>query len=256
MKRIQTTIHKQSYFQTLLAAVMIGLLALCGTALADHDDGDLDAELIKNVQQTLNQKGFEAGPVDGIMGPKTQSGLREFQSAEGLEVTGRINGKTLDKLGIDHDEQSEGLLEKAGEGLASAGKAVGKATATAAKATAKGTKKAAKATAKATTTAAKKTAQGAKATGEATAEGASTAAEATAEGTSEAAEATAEGAETAAKATKQGVVEGSEEAADESEELLLGEDQDGQIEERIKSALKRTPWSTANGLMLRWKTES
>jgi peptidoglycan hydrolase-like protein with peptidoglycan-binding domain len=45
-------------------------------------------EKIKQVQQKLKDQGHDAGPVDGIMGPKTQAALKEFQSAKGLKDSG------------------------------------------------------------------------------------------------------------------------------------------------------------------------
>jgi peptidoglycan hydrolase-like protein with peptidoglycan-binding domain len=59
-------------------------------------------ETIRQVQQKLNERGFQAGEVDGQMGPKTQSALREFQQATGLPATGQLDQQTLTQLGIDH----------------------------------------------------------------------------------------------------------------------------------------------------------
>lgn len=190
-----------------LAAALVCLLALTGTALANLEEGTVDASLIKKVQQKLNQKGFDAGPVDGIMGPKTRSGLKAFQAEEGLPATGRLTEETLDKLGIERGDDA-GLLEKAGQGLATAGEAVGKAAKTAASATAKGATKAAKATAEGTEAAAEATATGAKAT--------------------------AKGAKTAAKAAKKGTVT----AVEVTEDALTGEDRDDEIRDRIEQRLK------------------
>ncbi|MGH7299783.1 MAG: peptidoglycan-binding domain-containing protein [Candidatus Rokuibacteriota bacterium] len=38
--------------------------------------------------------------IDGAMGPNTSSALRDFQQAEGLRVTGRVDAETRSKLGI------------------------------------------------------------------------------------------------------------------------------------------------------------
>lgn len=57
-----------------------------------------DAE---KVQRELNNRGHNVGPVDGLIGPKTQKGIQEFQESEELIVTGEINQETLDALGVD-----------------------------------------------------------------------------------------------------------------------------------------------------------
>ena len=57
-------------------------------------------EEIREAQRVLNKMGFDAGAVDGIWGPSTASAIRNFQQSRGLEVTGRLNERTLDELGI------------------------------------------------------------------------------------------------------------------------------------------------------------
>src|SRR5262245_9537161 len=55
---------------------------------------------VRRVQQALNARGFQAGPPDGVLGPATESALRNFQATERLEATGRLNRATLDALGV------------------------------------------------------------------------------------------------------------------------------------------------------------
>ena len=55
---------------------------------------------IRKIQQTLNSRGFHAGPVDGVMNPDTQAALRDFQKSENLEPTGMPNQQTLAALGM------------------------------------------------------------------------------------------------------------------------------------------------------------
>lgn len=55
---------------------------------------------VREVQQKLKQQGHDVGEIDGQFGPKTRSALREFQQAEGLQASGRIDQQTLEKLGI------------------------------------------------------------------------------------------------------------------------------------------------------------
>jgi len=61
----------------------------------------LNEQLLRDVQKELKAEGINPGPIDGIWGPKTSRGVREFQKAHGLEDSGQLNGKTLSALGID-----------------------------------------------------------------------------------------------------------------------------------------------------------
>ena len=58
-------------------------------------------EKVKAAQQALKDKGYDAGTVDGRMGPKTQAALRDFQKAQGMELTGDLDPKTTQALGMD-----------------------------------------------------------------------------------------------------------------------------------------------------------
>jgi len=53
------------------------------------------------VQQALKEKGHDPGPIDGLMGPRTSAALRDFQSKEGIEPTGKPDRQTLASLGVD-----------------------------------------------------------------------------------------------------------------------------------------------------------
>jgi hyperosmotically inducible protein len=52
------------------------------------------------MQQALKEKGFEPGPIDGVMGPRTASALKEYQKAENLKMTGQMDRDTAAKLGV------------------------------------------------------------------------------------------------------------------------------------------------------------
>ncbi len=68
---------------------------------------------VRQVQQALNQAGYNAGRVDGIWGPQTRSALSNFQESEGLEPTGQLNDRSLLALGISVSEFAAGEFEKA-----------------------------------------------------------------------------------------------------------------------------------------------
>ena len=52
------------------------------------------------VQQALTQLGYYHGPVDGVVGPQTETAIRWFQSVDRLPVTGQIDSATLRALRI------------------------------------------------------------------------------------------------------------------------------------------------------------
>lgn len=69
----------------------------------DQQAGAADSQQIRQVQETLSDKGYEVGPVDGIMGPQTSGALREFQQDEGLAATGQPDQQTLEALGVQEE---------------------------------------------------------------------------------------------------------------------------------------------------------
>jgi hypothetical protein len=76
--------------------------ASTGTAPSDQTN----PELVRSAQQALKQKGFDAGAVDGQMGPSTEGALRKFQQAQGLPQSGNLDQQTLSALGVNQDERS------------------------------------------------------------------------------------------------------------------------------------------------------
>jgi hypothetical protein len=56
---------------------------------------------LRQVQQKLNEMGYDAGQVDGIWGPNTQAAVRNFQHAKGLQATGTLDAQTADALGVN-----------------------------------------------------------------------------------------------------------------------------------------------------------
>jgi peptidoglycan hydrolase-like protein with peptidoglycan-binding domain len=62
---------------------------------------DFPPERVRRLQEGLTAAGFDAGPVDGVMGERTRAALREFQRARGLDPTGEPNQATLTELGVE-----------------------------------------------------------------------------------------------------------------------------------------------------------
>ena len=59
-----------------------------------------DNSQVSQIQQALNEKGYNVGSVDGQMGPKTKSALKQFQQAQGLQASGKLDQQTLAALTI------------------------------------------------------------------------------------------------------------------------------------------------------------
>ena len=55
---------------------------------------------VATAQRELNAQGYNAGPVDGIYGPKTRTALLAFQEEHDLEQTGRPDPDTLEAMGF------------------------------------------------------------------------------------------------------------------------------------------------------------
>ncbi|MDI9244085.1 lytic murein transglycosylase [Marinobacter sp. CHS3-4] len=61
----------------------------------------LSRQQILTLQQMLEKKGFDPGPIDGILGSGTRSAIREFQKANNLIADGFPGSQVLSAAGID-----------------------------------------------------------------------------------------------------------------------------------------------------------
>jgi len=55
---------------------------------------------IKQAQAILKTRGFYAGEQTGKLDTDTRAGLKKYQAAESLKVTGTLNKVTLEKMGV------------------------------------------------------------------------------------------------------------------------------------------------------------
>jgi peptidoglycan hydrolase-like protein with peptidoglycan-binding domain len=81
--------HKLLVSSTLAAALCLSPVAFS----QGHDT-------VRSAQQALKDKGFDPGPVDGIMGPQTHAAVRSYQEKNSLEADGRLGPQTLGSLGV------------------------------------------------------------------------------------------------------------------------------------------------------------
>lgn len=66
------------------------------------------SEEVRSIQTGLNALGYDVGPVDGLMGGRTQEAIDEYQREEGLSTTGEPSAELAARL--DGDQDSEVLL--------------------------------------------------------------------------------------------------------------------------------------------------
>jgi peptidoglycan hydrolase-like protein with peptidoglycan-binding domain len=67
------------------------------------------SEKTKQAQEALKAKGFDPGSTSGAMDAKTQQALRDFQKANKLPVTGVLDAKTAQQLGIAMESEQRSL---------------------------------------------------------------------------------------------------------------------------------------------------
>jgi peptidoglycan hydrolase-like protein with peptidoglycan-binding domain len=103
----------------LLNAALACALLVCATAFAQNSNTNAPAgntntstpkkrgpvfratkDQIKQAQDILRQRGFYSGESLGKLDPATREGLKKYQEAEGLKVTGTLNAATLQKMNV------------------------------------------------------------------------------------------------------------------------------------------------------------
>jgi len=103
------------------SAVLVAMTsAYGGTALSDMHPEEAQpdnaallaspgphAPMIEEVQRKLHERGFDAGPINGAFGSKTQAALAQFQLAQTLPVSGALDDDTLKALGVARNADAE-----------------------------------------------------------------------------------------------------------------------------------------------------
>lgn len=102
---------------TLLMTGMLGLSLMPRASAADRDD-------VKKAQQTLRDKGYDPGPIDGVLGHQTRAAISQYQQSENLPVTGHLDEQTAGKLGVG-PESIGGDFKGAGQQVGEGGEAAG-----------------------------------------------------------------------------------------------------------------------------------
>ena len=66
-------------------------------------------EQINQAQAILKSRGFYSGEQIGKLDEATREGLRKYQQAEGLKITGTLNKITLEKMDIALTEKQKAM---------------------------------------------------------------------------------------------------------------------------------------------------
>ncbi len=72
-------------------------------------------EQVRQAQEILRQRGFYAGESTGKLDPATREGLRKYQGAEGLKVTGTLNAATLQKMNVALNDKQKAWVAAHGQ---------------------------------------------------------------------------------------------------------------------------------------------
>jgi membrane-bound lytic murein transglycosylase B len=60
----------------------------------------LTKDQIRQIQERLIAEGVDPGPTDGVMNPRTEAALRQYQQKKGLPTSGTADDATLKELQI------------------------------------------------------------------------------------------------------------------------------------------------------------
>lgn len=66
---------------------------------AAADDMEMSQTEVQQMQETLRDLGYFSGPADGRRGPRTREALRDFQTDQGLPITGSLDPLTVSRIG-------------------------------------------------------------------------------------------------------------------------------------------------------------
>lgn len=103
---------------TLLTAVLSAQGVPLSAAEPDFSNDRLAAAQqneIKKMQEALRNRGDYGGKTDGVFGRQTRAGVRAYQKAENLPVTGLLDALTASKLGVRPEGEVPGYKDAAGK---------------------------------------------------------------------------------------------------------------------------------------------
>ena len=94
---------------TLVVALVVSLLGAWSVVTVAGQSRGLEAspaaqtpaltpDQVKRAQESLKAEGWDPGPVDGVVGPRTRQALRAYQARAGLPQTGVLDATTFQHL--------------------------------------------------------------------------------------------------------------------------------------------------------------
>jgi peptidoglycan hydrolase-like protein with peptidoglycan-binding domain len=92
----------KKFFATLTLGVMMAVPLVTTAAGADSPRGNLPAavdqqlaqDMVQQAQTTLNMAGFHPGRTDGVFDAQTATAVRQYQAANGIQVSGLLDNPT------------------------------------------------------------------------------------------------------------------------------------------------------------------
>ena len=61
---------------------------------------NMDVATIRNLQQSLSDRGYDPGPIDGVVGRETATAIKAFQRHKGLPTDEYVDMDTIRAIGI------------------------------------------------------------------------------------------------------------------------------------------------------------
>ncbi|HUF03481.1 MAG TPA: peptidoglycan-binding domain-containing protein [Aridibacter sp.] len=95
-----------------LTILFLTIFLLCGTVAAQNGGSKAFRPVkaqITAAQEKLKSNGSYSGPVDGKYNDGFRDALKEFQAANGLEASGRLDENTLGKMSIELTDRQKGI---------------------------------------------------------------------------------------------------------------------------------------------------
>jgi len=82
---------------TLFGSACFGARQDSGGRFANGDEGTIESVVVE-AQRLLNAKGYDAGPTDGLNGPRTTRAILAYQKDHGLNRTGYVDDELIRSL--------------------------------------------------------------------------------------------------------------------------------------------------------------
>lgn len=76
-----------------------------GQSWQGQQQQSMNQDTVRQLQEQLQNQGYEVGQVDGVMGPRTREALMSFQRDQNLQATGQPDQQTMAALGIEPSSQ-------------------------------------------------------------------------------------------------------------------------------------------------------